>query len=115
MPIRPFLGGQGFDPETIAKMSAALESVCEALSLKFIDDAATRLIAQKIIEPAERGVKDVATLRAMTLEHFRKKNDSPPREEEEASSAGLSLPNAVQSHHECDRNRRTTFSRLGRC
>ena len=39
MPIRPFLAGQAFDPETITKMSAAFESVCEALSLKVVDDA----------------------------------------------------------------------------
>jgi hypothetical protein len=50
MPIRPFLAGQVFDPETIRAMSFALERVCDALSLKMIDDAATRLIAEKIIE-----------------------------------------------------------------
>ena len=70
MPIRPFLAGQAFDPETITKMSAAFESVCEALNLKLVDDAATRLVAQKIIELAQRGVKDVDTLNAMTLEQF---------------------------------------------
>jgi hypothetical protein len=59
-------------PETIAKMSAALESVCEALSLKLVDDGATRLVAEKIIELAQRGVKDVATLSAMTLEQFKR-------------------------------------------
>ncbi len=72
MPIRPFLAGQAFEPEAIAKMSAALESVCEALSLQLVDDAATRLVAEKIIELAQRGVKDVATLRAMTLEQFQR-------------------------------------------
>ncbi len=71
MPIRPFLSEQEFDPETIAKMSAALEGVCEALSLKMVDDAATRLIAGRIVELAQRGVRDVATLRTMTLEQFR--------------------------------------------
>ena len=55
MPIRPFLAGQAFDPETITKMSAGFESVCVALSLKLVDDAATRLVAQKIIELAQRG------------------------------------------------------------
>jgi len=46
MPIRPFLAGQAFDPETITKMSAAYERVCAALGIKFVDDAATRLVAQ---------------------------------------------------------------------
>jgi hypothetical protein len=45
MPIRPFLAGQAFDPETIRDMSLAFEKVCEALSLKMVDDAATRLVA----------------------------------------------------------------------
>jgi hypothetical protein len=71
MPIRPYLADQAFEPETIAKMSAALEEVCEVLSLKMIDDAATRLVAEKIIDLAQRGVRDVATLRAMTLEQLK--------------------------------------------
>jgi len=52
-------------------MSAALESVCEELRLKMIDDAATRLVAEKIIELVHRGVKDVGRLRAMTLEQLK--------------------------------------------
>ena len=38
MPIHPFLSGQAFDPETIDKMSDALKSVCDTLSLKVVDD-----------------------------------------------------------------------------
>jgi hypothetical protein len=33
--------------------------------------AATRLVARKIIELAQRGVRDVATLRTMTLSEFK--------------------------------------------
>jgi hypothetical protein len=40
------------------------------LGLKLVDDAATRLVAQKIIELVQRGVKDVETLNAMILEQF---------------------------------------------
>lgn len=71
MPIRPFLAGQAFEPETIREMSLALEQVCDALSLKMVDDAATRLIAGKIIELAQRGVQDVSTLTSMTLKEFK--------------------------------------------
>jgi hypothetical protein len=71
MPIRPFLAGQEFDPETITKMSAALESVCEELGLKMVDDPATRLVAEKIIELVQRGVKDIPTLRSMALEQLK--------------------------------------------
>ena len=71
MPIRPFLSGRAFDPETIREMSLALESVCNTLGLKVIDDAATRIIAEKIIELSQHGVRGVATLHAMTVKEFK--------------------------------------------
>jgi hypothetical protein len=52
-------------------MSEALPSVCDTLSLKVVDDAATRLVARTIIELTQRGVRDAATLRAMTLKEFK--------------------------------------------
>jgi hypothetical protein len=67
MPIRPFLAGQAFEPELIRQMSLALETVCGKLELSLVDDPATRLIASKIIELAQRGVRDAPTLSAMTL------------------------------------------------
>ncbi len=71
MPIRPFLAGQAFDPETIAVMSKALENVCEALGLHVVDDPATRLVAQKIIELAQRGLRDATMLSAAALREFK--------------------------------------------
>ena len=80
MQIRPFLSGQEFDPETIQKMTDALERVCNALGLKMVDDPATRLIAKKIIEQAQGGVRDVSTLTALTLEEFQQsKSKEGPR------------------------------------
>jgi hypothetical protein len=70
MPIRPFLSGQAFEPEAIRIMSLALEDVCDALGLRMTDDPATRLVAGKIIELAQRGVRDVPTLRTMALREF---------------------------------------------
>ncbi len=70
MPIRPFLSGQPFEPGTITNMSSALESACEALGLSLVDDPATRFVAERIIEYAQRGVRDVASLRAMVLKEF---------------------------------------------
>ena len=52
-------------------MSLALEKVCEALSLKMVHDAATRLVAEKIIKLAQWGVRDVTSLTAMTLKEFK--------------------------------------------
>jgi hypothetical protein len=71
VPIRPFLSGQAFDPEAIREMSLALESVCNTLGLKVMDDAATRLVAEKIIELSQHGVHGVATLHAMAVKEFK--------------------------------------------
>ena len=71
MPIRPYLAGQAFEPEGIREMSLALENVCEMLALRLADDANTRLVASKIIELAQRGVRDAPTLTAMTLKEFK--------------------------------------------
>lgn len=70
MSIRPYLADKAFDPETISEMSDALQSVCKALSLKMIDDAATRVVAQKIVEMAQRGVRGADNLRSLALQEF---------------------------------------------
>jgi len=71
MPIRPFLASQAFEPEIIREMSLALENVCETLALRLADDPNTRLVASKIIELAQRGVRDAPTLTGMTLKEFK--------------------------------------------
>ena len=71
MPIRPFLSGEAFNPETIREMSLALESVCSSLGLKVIEDPATRLVAAKIMALSQHGVRGVATLHAMTVKEFK--------------------------------------------
>jgi hypothetical protein len=67
MPIRRYLAGQAFEPGVIRNMSDALESVCDTLRLAMVDDAATRLVATKIVELAQRGVRDASTLTKLTL------------------------------------------------
>jgi hypothetical protein len=62
MPIRPFLAGQAFEPDVIREMSLAPQTVCAKLELTLTDDPATRLVASKIIELAQRGVRDATTL-----------------------------------------------------
>ena len=71
MPITPYLAGQAFEPEAIRQMSLALESVCDTLNLRLTDDPNTRLVASKIIELAQRGVRDAPNLSAMTLKEFK--------------------------------------------
>jgi hypothetical protein len=40
------------------------------MGLKTTEDPATTLVAQKVIELAQRGVRDVVTLYTMTLREF---------------------------------------------
>ena len=70
MPIRGYLSGQAFEPEVIRQMSLALETACAKCGLKLTDDPATRVVALKIIELAQRGVRD-ATLTEMTLKELK--------------------------------------------
>jgi hypothetical protein len=70
MPITPYLPHQAFEPETIETMSAAFVAACEALHLKVGDDPATRVVAEKVIELAQRGIRDPDVLRTMTLKEF---------------------------------------------
>jgi hypothetical protein len=70
-PITPYLASQAFEPEVIRKMSLPLETVCESLRLRLTGDPNTRLVASKIIELAQRGVRDAPTLTAMTLKKFK--------------------------------------------
>jgi hypothetical protein len=67
MLIRPFLANKAFDPVVIGEMSAALDTVCKELGLNVVDDPATRLVARKIIELAQRGVRDASRLSAAAL------------------------------------------------
>ena len=71
MPIRRFLDGQAFEPEMITTTSEVLERVCAKLDLTMKDDPATRLVAAKIIELAQRGIKDPVRMGALVLEEFR--------------------------------------------
>jgi hypothetical protein len=70
MPITPFLAHQAFEPDVIETMSAAYVATCDALRLKVGDDPATRLVAEKVINLAQRGIRDPDVLRAMTLKEF---------------------------------------------
>jgi hypothetical protein len=71
MPITPYLAGQAFEPEMIRQMSLALETVCGKFGMKLTDDPATRVVAQKIIELTQRGVRDGSTLSEMTLKELK--------------------------------------------
>jgi hypothetical protein len=72
MPIRGFLSGQAFEPEVVRQMSLALETVCGKFGMKLTEDLpATRVVALKIVELAQRGVRDAPALSEMTLKELK--------------------------------------------
>jgi hypothetical protein len=70
MPIRPFLAGQPFDPDTIEAMSAAFTDACATLGLADRDDPITRVVSEHIIQLAQRGVRTKTALYSNTVEAF---------------------------------------------
>ena len=78
MPITPYLAHQAFESEVIETMSAAFVAACDALHLKVGDDPATRLVAEKVINLAQRGIRDPIMLRTMTLKEFDLGDESGP-------------------------------------
>ena len=74
MPITPFLRGQAFDPELVNAMGAALSKTCEALGLTERSDAT--LVAEKIIELAERGLRNPTAIHRMAMNEL-KSNSHP--------------------------------------
>jgi len=70
MQIRPFLANHSFDPETIEEMARALQSTCDALQLRKLDDAATESVAEKIIELVQRGVRGVEKLTSFAVQEL---------------------------------------------
>jgi hypothetical protein len=71
MPIRPFIDGQSFEPETIKSMSEALAGALAALGLKDKNDDLTIVVAKKIIELARNGEHDPEQLRSAVLKSLR--------------------------------------------
>ena len=74
MPITPYLTGQAFDPETIEVMSSALEQVCDDLGIKIEPrrkNPAADIIAEKIIQHAQRGLRTKKALYLATVAEFK--------------------------------------------
>jgi hypothetical protein len=69
-PVISFLRNQAFDPETIEIMAKAFVAPCESLGLSPREDAITKLIAEKIIELAQRGFKDPTALYSRAIKEL---------------------------------------------
>ena len=70
MPIRPYLQGQGFDPDTVRVMGSAFEKVCRQLGIADRHDAVTKIVARTVIDMAQRGFRDVDGLTAAVMQEF---------------------------------------------
>jgi hypothetical protein len=80
MPIREYLNGEQFDPETTRAMGVALETACVALQLRGRSDpAATAMVAKKIIALAKVGERCANALceRALSELGYSIVSDSP--------------------------------------
>lgn len=65
------LHGQAFDPETVKAMANALVKTCQTLGVSERDDPSIQIVAQKIIELAERGLKNPTALHLAALQEFK--------------------------------------------
>jgi hypothetical protein len=63
MPIRKYIAGAVFNPDTIAHMTTALEGVRTVLDLNDPDDPMVETVAKKIISLASQGVTDPDEIR----------------------------------------------------
>jgi hypothetical protein len=71
MPIRPYLAGEKFDPETIRVMGVAFEMALVALRLADRGDLANEILARKIIDLARAGERNSERLCDGVLKEFR--------------------------------------------
>lgn len=71
MPITPFLKGQAFDPELVEAMGAAFVSTCDALGLTDRTDAITTLVAEKIVELAQRGLRNPTAIHMLAMRELK--------------------------------------------
>jgi hypothetical protein len=68
---KPYLSGQPFEPETARNRVTVFEAVCDKLGLASCDHKAAQTLAKTILELEQRGVRDPAMLRKMTVTLFR--------------------------------------------
>jgi hypothetical protein len=71
MPIYRLFQGKAFEPEHCAAMGLAFEAVLAELGLACRSDPLCELVARKVIQLGERGVKDCDLLQELALAEIR--------------------------------------------
>jgi hypothetical protein len=70
MPIYRLLNDAAFERKYIAIIQTAFEEVLSEMRLADRSDPLTELVAKKVIELAQKGERDPARLRELTLQAF---------------------------------------------
>ena len=70
VPIRRLLEDHVFGPDEITVLTAAFEDILRTLRLADRTDPATEIIAKKIIEIAQTGIRDSGRLGRLALEEI---------------------------------------------
>jgi len=63
MPIKKYIAGSTFDPDTITRMVTALEALRTILNLHDPNDPMVETIAKKVVSLASQGITDPAEIR----------------------------------------------------
>ncbi|HTV27222.1 MAG TPA: hypothetical protein VMF32_05540 [Xanthobacteraceae bacterium] len=71
MAIYRLLQNAVFGPEDVQRLSTAYENALRALELTDRSDPITQIIAKRIIEAAQTGMRDPATLCAIAIKDLR--------------------------------------------
>ena len=73
MPIHELLQERDcFSPEQVAVVGKAFEEILVAMALNDRKDLVTRIVAEKVVELAQAGVRDPVRLKHLTIETFKK-------------------------------------------
>ena len=70
MPLDRLLNGKSFGPEEVARLDAAYQATLRALQLVDRYDPITEIVAEKIIEVGQRGIRDPAQISARAMEEL---------------------------------------------
>ena len=68
MPIKKFISGAAFEPETLKNMATAFEKLRMILNLDNPDDPLVEIVAKKIISLASQGITDPAKIERLVID-----------------------------------------------
>lgn len=68
MPIKKFISGAAFEPETLKNMATAFEKLRTILNVDNPDDPLVEIVAKKIISLASQGITDPAEIERLVID-----------------------------------------------